>query len=311
MIASSSASVAACLRSQRRERVAAVAEDVEVEVRRLPPRAQSGEQRAQSVRLLERLAAADGHAVERVARRAAAPRDEVAHGDRLRRVLRPRVLRHAALAADRAALHPQADPPARPEHRHRPVRLVELQRCFLRPIQRPSPQPSPRWRGEGGPRPRRQCRCGVGIAHGIRPPSTLRSGERAGVRGTRGTHSSVTVMIRFSSSARSFTRERRAAGERKAEHRARQRIDEQRLELVADAAAAVAQVLRAQLAQPVLHARASTTRSTLCSSRTRFTTLRSMPSKICAPISGVMKPNTMMLSPMRFRISGRDSLYLK
>ena len=52
---------------QRRQRVAAVAEDVEVEVRRLPPRAQSREQRAQAVRLLERLAAADRHAVERVA----------------------------------------------------------------------------------------------------------------------------------------------------------------------------------------------------------------------------------------------------
>jgi len=41
------------------------------------------------------------------------------------------------------------------------------------------------------------------------------------------------------------------------------------------------------------------------------TTFFSMPANICAATPGVMKLNTTMLSPIRLRISGRDSRYLK
>ena len=113
---------------QRRERVAAVAEDVEVgpaacaSARRQRSRPSSS---ATEPGLVERLAAADGHAVEpsRDTRRHATARNLQSPTRRAR----PRVLRHAAAATDRAALQPQADAAPRPEHRHRPVRLVEIE----------------------------------------------------------------------------------------------------------------------------------------------------------------------------------------
>ena len=115
MIASSSASVAACLRVSVASGIAAVAQEVEVELRRLPPCAQSREQRAQTVGLFEGLAAADGHAVERVAGHAPAPRDEV-----------------------RAPRSPSSGPAATCPATRSPAQWI-VHPCSHRPIRRPGP----------------------------------------------------------------------------------------------------------------------------------------------------------------------------
>src|SRR5262249_14391005 len=109
---------------QRDERVAAVAEYVEIGAVSDPPRDQRVEQCGERLGLIERLSTGNRDAVERSARDFPAPRDKLRHRQVPARIALPGVLRNTALAAYAAALQPDADAAARAEHGHGKMGLV-------------------------------------------------------------------------------------------------------------------------------------------------------------------------------------------